>query len=112
MSADPKARISLVPGFLTDNAAWKRGMAAWAAEANQGHISNVGTVSLVSGTVSTVLTDMRLGAFSFVGFMPTTANAAGALSTLYVSSQSAGAATLTHASAITGDRTFTYCILG
>lgn len=114
MATSAASRISLVPGFLADDKAWKRGMAAWALEINQGHLNNTGTISLLSGTVETVLTDTRLGAFSFIGFMPTTANAAAELGggTLYVATQSDGAATITHANAATGDRTFRYAILG
>jgi hypothetical protein len=112
MPRSANAKTSIIPGYLTNDPEWKRGMATWAAEANQGHLANTGTVTLLSGTVTTVLTDSRIGAYCFVGLMPQTSNAAGAIATTYIASQSQGGATITHASAATGDRTFRFCILG
>lgn len=100
------------PAYLIDTESWKRLVAAWMREANQGHLSNTGTFSCTSGTAQTVLVDSRIGFASCIGFSPTTANAAAELATLYVSDRSAGGATIAHANAATGDRTFTYSILG
>jgi len=44
--------------------------------------------------------------------MPTTANAAGALSNLHVSARAQGSATLTHTNTSTTDRTFGVAIIG
>lgn len=114
MTVSAGTRISLVPGFITDDIQWKRGVAVWAKEVNQGHLANTGLVSLTSGVAATVVTDARLGVLSCVGFMPTTANAAAEIGngTMYVSSQSKGAFTITHANGATGDRTFRFSILG
>lgn len=114
MTTGAGSRISLTPGFLSDDPQWKRNMADWAKEANQGHLANTGTVSLLSGTVSTVVSDARIGANSFIGFMPTTANAAAELGngTLYVAVQGKQTFTITHANGVSGDRTFRYAILG
>lgn len=114
MTTGAGSRISLNPGFLSDDPQWKRQTAAWIAEANQGHIANTGTVSLLSGTVSTVISDKRVGANSFIGFMPTTANAAAELGagTLFVATRGKQTFTITHANGATGDRTFVYAILG
>jgi hypothetical protein len=43
---------------------------------------------------------------------PTTANAAGAMTNLYLSARDRGSFTLTHANAATTDRTFLYVRLG
>lgn len=102
------------PFFMTNVVEWQRKAVTWMLQANQGHLDNAGTTTLLSGTVTTVLVDSRIGLNSFIGFMPKTANAAAEIGggTLYVGSQSEGAATLTHANAATGDRTFRFCILG
>jgi hypothetical protein len=102
------------PFFMTNITEWQRKAVTWMLQTNQGHIDNCGSVSLLSGTATTILTDSRIGLNSFIGFMPKTANAAAEIGggTLYVGSQSEGAATLTHANDVTGDRTFRFCILG
>jgi hypothetical protein len=69
-------------------------------------------VTLTPSSVTTVVTDKRIGANTFFGFCPLSANAAGALSGLYVSSQSNGTATLTHANTATVDRTFNVLLIG
>ena len=112
MPRSANAKTSVVPGYLTNDPQWKRGMAVWAAEANMGHLANTGTLTLLSGGTTTTLLDSRIGYYSFVGLMPQTSNAAGAIATTYIASQSQGGATITHASAATGDRTFRFCILG
>lgn len=100
------------PPYLTDTEQWKRLCASWMLQVNQGHLANTGTFTCSSGTAQTVLTDSRIGFASHLTFTPTTANAATETATLYVASRSKGAATITHANAVTGDRTFTYAILG
>lgn len=83
-------------------------------EAHQGHLGNIGNVTLTTSTAATSVTDFRVGQFSFISFMPTTANAAVELAagTMFVSSRSAEGFTITHASTTTADRAFVYCILG
>ncbi len=114
MSTSAGTRVALTPGFLSDDSQWKRQVASWMLEANQGHLANTGLVTLISGTAATVVNDARAGAFSFIGFMPTTANAAMELGngTLYVAMQGKQTFTITHANGASGDRTFRYCILG
>lgn len=99
-------------GFLQDEEKHRRAIAIWEREAHQGHLDNTGTVTLVTGTAATVVTDFRVGPNSVIGFMPTTSNAAAALATTYVSSRSAEAFTITHANTTTADRAFAYSILG
>lgn len=84
----------------------------------QGKLNSVTTVTLTAGAATTTLTDARITTNSFIGFMPTTANAAAALANLYVSNRMtsngnvAGNATLTHANNAQTDRTFIVLIIG
>ena len=71
-----------------------------------------GTVTLTVSATTTTLSDRRIGASSIILFMPTTSNAAGALSGLYVTGRQEGQATLNHASDANADKTFGYCIFG
>ena len=100
------------PGFMTNGEEWQRKTVAYLAQAHQGRIDNTGMVTLAINVATTLLLDSRLSPLSYVGFMPTTANAATELATLRVTSQSIGGLTITHANAATGDRTFRFCILG
>jgi hypothetical protein len=114
MATSAGTRISLPPPFLTDDAEWKRAIGRWALEANQGHLANTGSVTLTANVASMSVTDARAGINSFIGFMPTTANAASemAAGTLYVKARGKQVFTLKVANNATADRTFTYCILG
>lgn len=78
----------------------------------KGKINCTGEVTLTASTALTTLTDARIGANSFIGFMPQTSNAATFLSSLYVSSRGKGTADLTHTSTAVSDRTYTYAVLG
>lgn len=100
------------PGFQIDQTLHRRQIAVWMREADQGHLNNVGNVTLATGTAATVVSDFRIGPNSVIGLMPTTANAAGAIATTYISSRSAEAFTIAHASTTTADRAFAYSILG
>lgn len=77
-----------------------------------GRSNAVGEVTLEAGTTTTTVTDNKFESSMVVVLMPTTANAAGAIGTTYVSSRTKGAFTLTHANAATLDRTFAYVRLG
>ncbi len=101
-------------GFIPDEQQHRRNIATYLREAHQGHLANVGTVTLGTGTAATSVVDFRVGPNSFVGFMPTTANAAQEVGagTLYVSSRSAEGFTIAHANSTTADRAYVYCILG
>lgn len=107
-------RISLLPGLLTDDAQWKRQAAAWMAEINKGHMSNVGILTLQAGQSSTVVVDDRTGPNSFISFMPRTANAAAEIrnGTLYVTAQAKQTFTVAHSNNAQTDRTYIYTILG
>lgn len=98
--------------YLPDEQMHRRAIAAYLREVHQGHLGNVGTITLLTGAAATSVVDFRVGPSSFIGLMPTTANAAGAVATTYVSSRSAEGFTITHANTTTADRAFVYCILG
>jgi hypothetical protein len=86
------------------------------ALAMQGKVNAVTTVTLTENMTTTVFTDPRLTIDSFLAFDPTTANASAELAagTLYALSANRNNAswTLTHANAISTDRTFRVLIIG
>jgi hypothetical protein len=74
---------------------------------------NVGlTISLQTGAGSTTITDARISAFSALLLTPLTAHAAAIRSSIYVSSQQSGQATLAHSVTADADCVFTLSILG
>lgn len=77
-----------------------------------GKLNCVKTVTLTANAGSTTVTDERIGPTSFLGLMPKTANAAGALATTYISARSDGSATITHTNNAQADKTFVMLILG
>ena len=95
-----------------DQRKWLAQIALVLNGAMQGKLNNTGTVTLTAGVTTTTLSDPRIGPNSYIGLMPKTANAAGAIATTYVSAQTEGSATLTHANAVSVDRTFTYMVVG
>lgn len=113
MPVSATAKLS-PPPYLADTEQWKRLASTWMRQASQGNLACTSTVTLHSGTASTVVTDFRVGGYSFISFMPMTANAASevAAGTMFVSSLSKGAFTITHANNGGGDRTYTYCVIG
>lgn len=76
-----------------------------------GRSNAVGTVTCSTGT-STTVTDANCSPDSKINLSPTTANAAAALTNVYVSAKAAGSFTLTHGSTTSNDRTFDYSIQG
>jgi hypothetical protein len=77
-----------------------------------GKINATGDLTLTANAASTALADMRITPNSCILLMPTTANAATALATTYVSARTEESATVTHANNAQTDRTFRYAILG
>ena len=78
----------------------------------KGRMNNAGTFTLAANTTTTVVSDNLYQSDQAVHWVPTTANAAGAMSNLYVSSRVNGSFTLTHSSTATTDRVFLYSRLG
>jgi hypothetical protein len=79
----------------------------------EGKSNNTGTVTLaVASATTTTLYDERIGYDSVIVFMPTTANAASAMTNLYVSAKTQGSATLTHSANTSADKTYGYIVVG
>lgn len=77
-----------------------------------GKLNAVNQMTLATGATQTTLIDSRIGANTFIGFQPLSANAAAAMSSIWVSNQINGQATVHHASAATADRTFNLLFIG
>lgn len=77
-----------------------------------GHHKATGEFTLTANQTSTVVDDSRIGTGTVIVFSPTTANAAAALATTYISAVTANQFTVTHASAVSTDRTFKYTVNG
>ena len=78
----------------------------------EGRSLAVGTVTLTASAATTVVTFMNCSQNSKIFLSPTTANAAAAVATTYVSSVGNGTFTLTHANNAQVDRTFGFVALG
>lgn len=78
----------------------------------EGRSHATGVVSLTAGATTTTVTATNIGASSEIFLSPRTANAAGALATTYISSRGGGQFVLTHANAVTTDRTFGWGAFG
>lgn len=106
------------PGYPTAPEAWendiehRRKIARTANLALGGKLNAVTQVTLTANSSTTTVTDARIGSNTFFGFQAMTADAAAALSGLYVSSQKNGSATLTHANNAQVDRTFNVLLIG
>lgn len=79
----------------------------------RGGLNCSGTVTLTESATTTTLTDARVSFESAIVLTPTTANAATALATTYVSETGRvnGSAVITHANNAQTDRTFRFAIL-
>lgn len=100
------------PNYISDQVNHRRQMAAWMQSAHQGHLGNVGSVTLLAGTANTAVVDARVGPNSVIQLMPTTLNAAAALASTYVTNRTAEAFTIAHLNTVTADRAYAYSILG
>jgi hypothetical protein len=77
----------------------------------QGDLNATGDVTLTASQATTTVTDRRVSASSYIGFMPVTANAGGEVG-MYVSSRGEKTFTITHAVDSRSDRTFKYVVIG
>lgn len=75
-----------------------------------GASNSLSEVTLTPSATTTVVSNSLATSQSHIALCPLTANAAAALPTTYVSARGQGTFTLTHASAATVDRTFSYRI--
>lgn len=69
-------------------------------------------LTLTAGATSTTMTDPRLSPFSVLTFMPTTASAATAHASIYVTGMNNGTCTVNHANTADADKTFRVAIHG
>lgn len=77
-----------------------------------GKSDNAGTFTLTANATTTTVTDNKFESQMVPLWSPTTANAAGAMTNLYVSARAKGSFTLTHSNTATTDRTFLYVRVG
>lgn len=110
---DQKANAG-VATYLPDEKEHRRQLANAINNLLKGGLNNFGTVTLTAGQTTTVVSDSRASFQCFIGLMPQTANAAGALASTYIlaASRKNGQFTITHANNGQTDRTFVYAILG
>lgn len=73
-----------------------------------GRANNASSFTLTANVASTVVIDPAFESSMVPVFVPTTANAAGAIATTYISDRSNGSFTVTHANNAQTDRTFLY----
>jgi hypothetical protein len=68
-------------------------------------------VTLAPGDTTSVFQDSRIGRYTYIGLMPTTASAAAALPSIWIE-PTKGGATIHHASSSNLDQTFVACLIG
>lgn len=95
-----------------DVTAWVRSIADVVIGLMNGRSNNIGSVTLTASATSTTLTDPRISMQSVIEFMPKTANAATAKTSMYVTNRGNGAAKINHASSNTTDQQFDYTVIG
>lgn len=78
----------------------------------RGRANNVGEVTLEAGTTTTTISDIRIKQTMTAVLIPRSANAAAAMTNVYISAVADGSITLTHANTATVDRTFDYILHG
>lgn len=78
----------------------------------KGRMNNTGTFTLTANATSTVVSDNLYQSDQIPHWTPTTANAAGAVTNVYLSARENGSFTLTHSNTATTDRTYLYTRLG
>jgi len=100
------------PQYLPNSKEHRRQLAQAIALVMAGKMNATSQITLVANVTSTTVVDSRIGAFTWIGLSPLTADAAGAIATTYVSVQQKGQATLTHANTASADRTFALLLIG
>ena len=105
---------NLVSPVDPNEARHRREIATALNQAIRGKLNAVGTVTLTANAATTTLIDERIGGDSWIGLMPLTANAAGALANIFNLSAdiTKGQAVITHANVASTDRTFRYVVIG
>ncbi len=83
-------------------------MATTINELLKGRANNAGTLTLADGTTTTTVLDNQFQSDMVPLLIPTTANAAAALATTYLTARDNGSFELTHDNDASTDRTFLY----
>lgn len=78
----------------------------------KGRANNVGAITLTPSVTTTTISDIRIKQTMTAVLIPRTANAAAAMTNVYISAVADGSITLTHSSTATVDRTFDYILHG
>jgi hypothetical protein len=78
----------------------------------KGRANNVGEVTLDASVTTTTISDIRIKQTMTAVLIPRTANAAAAMTNVYISAVADGSITLTHSSTASTDRTFDYILHG
>lgn len=78
----------------------------------KGRGNNVGEVTLTASSTTTTINDIRIKQTMTAVLIPRTANAAAAMTNVYISAVADGSITLTHSNAASVDRTFDYVLHG
>ncbi len=78
----------------------------------RGKINATGTVTLTANAATTTITDTRIGGSTVVLLQPTTANAAAALATTYISTPTQGSVVINHANNAQVDKIFLTVLIG
>lgn len=104
--------INLLQLDVADQKYHRNLLASTINELLKGRANNVGEVTLTENAVTTTKTDTRIKSQMKVWLSPRTANAAAAMTNVYVSAVADGSFTLTHSNAATTDRTFDYIFHG
>lgn len=98
------------PGFSQDEPESQRHPKLQRLASGKGNYATAASFTLTANAASSTLTDQRITTESVIVLMPTTANAAAALATTYVSARTNGSATVAHANNAQTDRTFAYAV--
>lgn len=101
-----------VTEYEQDETEHRRQLARAINRLNGGKFNCTVDLTLRASQTTTTLTDARIGAFSFLDFMPTTANAATAKANIYVTDRMKGSCTVNHSSSANTDQTFVVGIFG
>lgn len=112
MSQQNSAVGAPVPRFQPNEKNHRQAISNWAFQVQQGKIPVTGNVTLNASATTTVVIDSRAGINSYIGLCPTTANAASAMASVWVSSFGKQTFTLTHSNTASVDKSFRYCVLG
>lgn len=103
--------LQAISGTLKPDAAWFARLVT-AVNALVAKANCAADLTLTASATDTDMIDNRLSAFSVLTFMPTTASAATAKPSIYVTDQRQGFATINHASDAATDQTFRVAIHG